>query len=179
MGLILFGGGGAQCSFPEQGTWTLIILPKLLASEGGGGHPKKYVPDIPKKIFRTYQIRFYQHTKILPDISVHFPQHHVISHRYKKIFHDIKIFPKFLCFARISHWFLPDRKNFGGHVPPPPPPPLCPRPIRLCLRVLQKSITLVVRFIPQSMPIQAGENLGFDIALANTWSWEVYTLSIP
>ena len=44
MGLILFGGGGAQYSLPEQANLTLII--------GGGGH---------QNFFRAYQKKFSGH----------------------------------------------------------------------------------------------------------------------
>jgi hypothetical protein len=59
------------------------------------GHTKKNFPHISK----------------FPLTSRNFP---------KKIFQNIKIFPKFLSFARILHFFWPDRKNFG--CPPVTPP---------------------------------------------------------
>jgi hypothetical protein len=60
MGVILFGGGGAQYSLPEQANLTLIFLPKIVG-EGGGCHQKifsgltpKTFPDIPTNILQNF-----------------------------------------------------------------------------------------------------------------------------
>jgi hypothetical protein len=70
--------------------------------------PQKIFPDTPTNILQNF-----------PDIA---KKIHVIFAKIQKIFYDIKISQKSLCFARISQWFLPDRKNWGGHVPPHAPP---------------------------------------------------------
>jgi hypothetical protein len=64
-----------------------------------------------------HQNIFSGHTKTnFADISNTFPKDR------KFLSGHIKIFPKFLCFARISHCFLPDRKNWGGGTCSPPGP---------------------------------------------------------
>ena len=91
-----------------------LFVPKLLSS-------KNFFRTYPKKIFRTY-LKFYKISRHSKKKSTWFSQ------IYKKIFTTYKCFQKSLCFAPISQWFLPDRKNFGGTRAPPPMPP---RPIRL------------------------------------------------
>jgi hypothetical protein len=80
---------------------------KLLASGG----------EVTEIFFRTYEKKLSEHITKCPLTSRNFREN------TKNFSGHIKIFPKFLSFARILHCFLPDRKNCGGHVPP--------RPIRL------------------------------------------------
>jgi hypothetical protein len=62
-GLVLFGGGGAQYSLPEQANLTLIYT--LICR--GGGVTKKCFPDIPKTCQQTYE-NFAGHIKNFPNI---------------------------------------------------------------------------------------------------------------
>jgi hypothetical protein len=86
---------------------------------------KIFFPDIPKKNFPDLQNTFLQTYENFAGHNRKFFITHVIFAKIQNFFQYIKILPKFLCFARISHRFLPDRKNLGGGgtVPPVPPGP--------------------------------------------------------
>jgi hypothetical protein len=86
MGVILFGGGGAQYSLPEQANLTLIFLPKIVG-EGGGVSPKNF--------FRTYTKNFSGHTY---KHSTKFSRH---SKKIYVIFADTKIFLRHQNFSEI------------------------------------------------------------------------------
>ena len=103
--------GGHSMVCPNRQTKHSYFSPKLLARGGGGGWGRspKIFPDIPKK--------FSGHITKFPLPSRHFRE------SARNFSGRIKIFPKFLSFGRILHCFLPDGKNFWGHVPPPVPPP--------------------------------------------------------